>query len=112
MVLEPNDHTEPRYESQAHADGQDLPREADEIAARIREFISRNFLFSENGFPYSDDASFLQDGVIDSLGVIELVPFLQKQFGISVADRELLPSNFDSVRKLTSFIARKQANGA
>jgi acyl carrier protein len=82
------------------------------MASKIREFISRNFLFSEDGFPYADDASFLGEGVIDSLGIIELVPFVEKQFGISVTDHELLPSNFDSVRKLTSFIARKQGNGA
>ena len=81
-------------------------------APMIRDFIARNFLFSENGFHYGDDASFLGEGIIDSLGIIELVPFVEKQFGISVADHELLPGNFDSVRKLTSFIARKQGNGA
>ena len=75
-------------------------------APMIRDFIARNFLFSENGFHYGDDASFLGEGII------ELVPFVEKQFGISVADHELLPGNFDSVRKLTSFIARKQGNGA
>jgi acyl carrier protein len=112
MALEPNELTESRHKSQAQTNERGLPEGMDEAASRIREFISRNFLFSETGFPYSDDASFLGEGVIDSLGIIELVPFVERQFGISVADHELLPSNFDSVRKLTSFIARKQGNGA
>jgi acyl carrier protein len=83
-----------------------------EVAAKIRDFISRNFLFSENGFEYEDDASFLGEGIIDSLGIIELVPFVEKEFKISVADHELLPNNFDSVNKLTAFISKKLNAGS
>lgn len=82
------------------------------ITPEIRDYISRNFLFSDKGFQYSDDASFLEEGIIDSLGIIELVAFVEKKFGISVADHELLPSNFDSVSKLSSFITSKLADGS
>jgi acyl carrier protein len=82
------------------------------ISPEIREYISRNFLFSDKGFQYGDDASFLEEGIIDSLGIIELVSFVEKKFSISVADHELLPSNFDSVSKLSSFITSKLANGS
>jgi acyl carrier protein len=112
MSLETNELTEGQRDGQPLEDEQGIAREMEEVAPRIREFISRNFLFSENGFHYGDDASFLGEGIIDSLGIIELVPFVEKQFGISVADHELLPSNFDSVRKLTSFVGRKQGHGA
>jgi acyl carrier protein len=112
MSLETNELTVHRPDAQARPDERDTAPGVDEVAPRIREFISRNFLFSENGFHYGDDDSFLGEGIIDSLGIIELVPFVEKQFGISVADHELLPDNFDSVRKLTSFIARKQGQGA
>jgi acyl carrier protein len=83
-----------------------------EIAPKIREFVSHNFLFSEDGFPYDDDASFLGEGIIDSLGIIELVPFVEKEFKISVGDHELLPNNFDSVNKLVAFIGKKLNAGA
>jgi acyl carrier protein len=82
------------------------------ITPEIRDFISRNFLFIDKGFPYGDGASFLEEGIIDSLGIIELVAFVEKKFGISVADHELLPNNFDSISKLSSFISSKLANGS
>jgi acyl carrier protein len=79
------------------------------VAPELREFISQNFLFSDQGFKYGDDTSFLREGIIDSLGVMELVTFVEKQYGIAVADQELLPSNFDSVNRLSSFITSKLA---
>jgi acyl carrier protein len=82
------------------------------VAPRVRDFISRNFLFSDQGFNYADDTSFLEEGIIDSLGIIELVAFVEKQFGISVGDQELLPDNFDSVAKLSSFINAKLASAS
>lgn len=83
--------------------------ESKSVVPELREFISRNFLFSDQGFAYGDDASFLREGIIDSLGVMELVTFVEKQYGIAVADHELLPSNFDSVNQLSSFITSKLA---
>lgn len=77
----------------------------------IRDYIAKNLLFSESGFSYDDDASFLDEGIVDSLGIIELVTFVEKQFGISVADQDLVPDNFDSVRKLDAFVRRKQSAG-
>ena len=86
--------------------------ETNSFTLEIRDFISRNFLFSDKGFQLGDDASFLEGGVIDSLGIIELVAFVEKQYGISVADHELLPNNFDSVSKLSSYITRKLGAGS
>jgi len=77
----------------------------------IRDYIAKNLLFSDSGFNYDDDASFLDEGIIDSLGIIELVTFVEKQFGVSVADHELIPDNFDSVRKLDAYIRHKLAAG-
>lgn len=73
----------------------------------IRDYIAQNLLFSEDGFHYSDDASFLKEGIIDSLGVMELVTFVEQEFGISVLDREIIPENFDSVNKLSQYIREK-----
>ena len=83
----------------------------DAVAAKIRDYLSRNFLFSEQGFQYEDDASFLELGIIDSFAFVELLHWVEKEFSISVADDEVVPDNFDSVRKLSSFILGKQSAG-
>ena len=59
-----------------------------------------------------DEASFLEVGIIDSFGFMELLHWVEDEFGISVADDELIPDNFDSVRRLSSFILRKKSGGA
>ena len=67
-----------------------------ETKSKIREFIIENFLFgSANGL--QDDTSFLEEGIIDSTGVLELVTFLEESFEIQVDDEELIPENLDSI---------------
>ena len=76
--------------------------------SQIRTFIAENFLFSDNGFPLSDRASFIDEGVIDSTGTLELVMFVEETFAIDVEDDEIEPDNFDSVEKLAAYIGRKR----
>jgi acyl carrier protein len=78
-----------------------------QIEHRIRMFIAQNMLFSEDGFHYSDDDSFLQQGIIDSLGVMQLVEFSQKELKVSIEQDEITPENFDSVNKLAALVRRK-----
>ncbi len=78
-----------------------------EIELKIRAYIAENLLFSDNGFPYSDEASFLQEGIVDSIGVMEVVTFIEDTFKISVDDNELIPDNLNSVAQLANFIRRK-----
>lgn len=79
----------------------------DSIAREIREFVVANFLFGQDGGTLTDDLPFLENGIIDSTGVLELVAFLEQRFGISVADRELLPENLDSINNAARFVQRK-----
>ncbi|MGZ4979844.1 MAG: acyl carrier protein [Methylobacter sp.] len=74
----------------------------------IRQYILENFLFTEDesALQYSD--SFLDTGIIDSTGVLEIILFIEETFGIKVDDNEMLPSNLDSVDNLTEFVQRKQ----
>ena len=74
------------------------------IKDQIRSFIAENFLFSNNGFDLDDDESFLEAGVVDSLGVLELVTFVEEKFEIAVSDDEIVPDNFDSVNNLAAYI--------
>jgi acyl carrier protein len=80
------------------------------IEEMLRTFIAENVLFSSDGFPYSDDTSFLDNGIVDSTSVLELVAFIEEQFGISVKDSEVIPENFDSISSLSKFIKSKVRN--
>ena len=77
------------------------------IEEQIREYVVDNFLFSEDGYHLPEDASFLEEGIVDSTGVLELVMFVEETFNITVEDDEILPENFDSVSQLASYIRRK-----
>lgn len=79
-----------------------------DIKEQIRQYLAENFLFSDNGFNLSDDDSFLEEEVVDSTGVMELVLFVEDNFGVSVADEEIVPDNFDSVNQLAAYIQRKK----
>ena len=77
------------------------------IETLVKEYVARNFIFSDNGFPYSDDASFLEEGIVDSIGVMELVAFVEEQFSVRVDDLDVTPENFDSINRLAAYIRRK-----
>ncbi len=74
----------------------------------LRQYIAENILFSTQGYPYPDDASFLENGILDSMNVMELVPFVEEKWGITIEDTELIPENFDSVSGLAGFVRSKQ----
>ena len=78
-----------------------------EIEDMLRKHIAENILFSKKGYPYPDEASFLEEGVVDSTSVLELVMFVEEKFCISVADQDIIPDNFDSVSKLAAFVRQK-----
>lgn len=78
-----------------------------QIEPAIRDFIARSLLYSEGGFPYVDDVSFLEEGIIDSLGVMELVEFVTKTFNVKVEQSEVTPAHFDSVVRLAAFVRGK-----
>jgi acyl carrier protein len=80
---------------------------SDTIAEEIRGFVISNFLFGQPGAGVQDDQSFLETGIIDSTGVLELVAFLEQRYGISVADRDLLPENLDSINNVSRFVTGK-----
>jgi acyl carrier protein len=75
----------------------------------IRTFIIDNFMFGQAPDALGDHQSFLETGVIDSTGVLELIAFLEQQYEISVDDHEVIPANLDSVAQLVAFIDRKRA---
>ena len=79
-----------------------------DLPSRLRHFINENFLFGTAG-DFGDGDSLIEHGIIDSTGVLELIAFLEQEFGVAVGDDELLPENLDSIDNLVSFIGRKRA---
>lgn len=72
----------------------------------VREFVVENFLFGD-GEALEEDTSFMEEGIIDSTGILELVFFLEETFGIKVEDAELVPENFDSLIRVSKYIEIK-----
>ena len=77
----------------------------------LQKHIAETILFS-NSYPYEDTDSFMENGVLDSMNVMELVSFLEQEFGIQVADHEIIPDNFDSIRQMSAFVQSKQQAAA
>ncbi len=76
---------------------------------KLREFILENFLTGLEQDDLDDDVSFLEEGIIDSTGVLELVDYIEETFDFGVEDEEVIPENFDSLNNLDAYIARKRA---
>ncbi len=80
-----------------------------EIKTELREFVSTNYLFGDRTRLPADDDSLLENGILDSTGVLELIEFLEAQFGIEVSDTETVPDNLGSIGGLTRFVVVKQS---
>jgi acyl carrier protein len=77
------------------------------ITDQIRSHILDSFLFTSDPARLKNDASFLEEGIVDSTGVLELVMFVEETFGFTVEDEEILPDNFDSVNSLVDYVKHK-----
>lgn len=78
----------------------------DNYSSQVKAFIIENFLFGSDDGTMGEDDSFLDNGVIDSTGILEVVAWIEETFDVKVGDMDLIPENFDSVRQLSDFIAR------
>ncbi len=76
----------------------------------IRRFVVDTFLFGDGDW-LADGTSFLDEGVIDSAGMLELITFLETTYGITIADEEVSRENLDSLEKITRFLDRKLHSG-
>ena len=79
-----------------------------QLRTDIRRFVVDELLMGDTSVVLHDEASFLETGTIDSTGVLEVVMFLETEFGLTVLDRELVPENLDSVDRLVCFVMRKK----
>ena len=78
----------------------------DNMRERIKGYIIDNFLFGDEE-NLEDQTSFLDAGIVDSTGILELVDFLDNEFRIKISDDEILPENLDSINNIVNFLKNK-----
>ena len=84
----------------------------DTIRDDIRDFVVENFLFGDAAHAPADDESLIENGIVDSTGVLELVAFLEERFGLVMADADIVPANLDSLGRIAAFVAARTASAA
>ena len=82
-----------------------------EVVDRTREWVREHFLYMRPDWRLGADDPLLSNGVIDSIGVVELVAFLSDEFGVTIAEAELTEQNLGTLRDIAVFVARKRRNG-
>jgi acyl carrier protein len=80
-----------------------------QIRADLTEFIVSNYLFGDASRLPRDEDSLIEEGVIDSTGILELIEFLESHFGIEVSETETVPQNLGSISSLTEYVKSKQS---
>ena len=79
------------------------------IKQEIREYIVDSFLFGDNETSFADDDSFMENGILDSTGILDVILFIEEKYNIKVEEDETLPENLDSLNNLEKFIVHKLA---
>jgi acyl carrier protein len=78
-----------------------------ELQQQIRDFVTSNFYVADPK-ALEDRTSLLDQGIIDSTGVLEVIMFIETTFGVTVEDSEMLPENLDSIERIAAFVGRKK----
>lgn len=74
------------------------------VESEIREFLSGNFMLQADADELAADTSLTASGVIDSMGVLELIMFLEERFGLTVPDEDAVPEHLDSVAGIVRYV--------
>ena len=84
-----------------------MVNETMDVGMRIRQFILKQFPLARKQSSSEDESSLLESGIIDSLGVLDLVSFLEKEFEITICEEDLLADNFETIARMTAFVQSK-----
>jgi acyl carrier protein len=83
---------------------------SEELVTKVRAYVLSNFPLADPG-AVTNSASLLDLGIVDSTGMLEVIEWLRDEFGIEVADAEMVPDNLDSVDNIAAFVGRKKSAG-
>jgi acyl carrier protein len=81
--------------------------DSEQIRNEVKKFILENFLFRDNSRMPAGDGSLIENGVLDSTGILELIDFLEERYSISIEDQDTTPSNLDSIDNIVRFTMMK-----
>ena len=84
------------------------PAPPDDVQEGVRLYIIENFLMGDSEMTIESGTSFIDTGIVDSVGFIEIIAFLEESYGIVIEDEEMVPENLDSLRSIESFVIRKR----
>jgi acyl carrier protein len=77
------------------------------IETKLRHYILENFLFTDDQEALANDDSFLERGIVDSTGIMEVITFIEEEFGFAVHNDEMVPENLDSIESLVQYVQGK-----
>ena len=80
-----------------------------EIITRVRDFVQENFLYMHSNFKLADDDRLLEKGVIDSMSIVEMISFIEKEFGVHALEEEISDTNFGSLSGIARFVGEKRS---
>lgn len=80
-----------------------------EIITRVRGFVRENFLYMHSNFHLADDDRLLDKGVIDSMSIVEMITFIELEFGVNATEEEISDANFGSLAGIARFVSEKQS---
>ena len=80
-----------------------------DIMTRTRDYIRENYLYTRPDYPLQEDEHLMGKGIVDSMGMVELITFLQDTFGVKPADDEITEENFATLRRIAAYVTRKTA---
>ena len=80
-----------------------------QVLARVRAFVNENFMYMRPDFALADDASLMGNGIVDSMGVMEMVEFLESEFGVTVNDSEITEENLGSLDAISRYVTANRA---
>jgi acyl carrier protein len=79
------------------------------IIARVRDFVQENFLYMHSNFHLADDDRLLDKGVIDSMSIVEMISFIESEFGVNAREEEISDANFGSLAGIARFVSEKRS---
>lgn len=82
------------------------------VTNEVRDFIVENFLFGDTSQDLGDDVSLIEADLVDSTGILELVGFVEKTYGVTVKDADIVPANFDSIGRIAAFVDARRVTEA
>jgi acyl carrier protein len=83
-----------------------------DVEREVRDFVVQNFFYGDESVPLKETDSFIERGIVDSTGVLEIVNFLESRYGIAMLDGDLIPDHLDSIQKIARFVRGRRPQGS